>query len=66
MTIDTESPPGSWRRAIDFHMTSVEQLRAEIREQRERIASYLADIARLEAELAEAKRAQVDQWVREP
>lgn len=65
MTIDTTSPPGSWRRAIDFQLTTPEQLRAEIAEQRKRIAEYVAEIEQLRARVRELE-AREQAWVREP
>lgn len=65
MTIDTTSPPGSWRREIDFKLTTPEQLRAEIFDQRKRIAGYVAEIERLRARVRELE-AREQAWVREP
>ena len=65
MICDTTSPPGSWRREIDFRLTTTEQLRAEIAEQRKRIAGYVAEIERLRDRVRELE-AREQAWVREP
>ena len=64
MTIDTESPPGSWERELDFKRSTPEQLRAEIFDQRKRIAGYLAEIDRLRDRVRELE-ARENAWVRE-
>lgn len=65
MTIDTTSPPGSWRREIDWKLTTPEQLRAEIAEQRKRIAEYVSEIETLRARVRELE-ARESAWGREP
>ena len=65
MICDTTSPPGSWRREIDFRLTTTEQLRAEINDQRKRIADYLSEIEQLRARVRELE-ARESAWVREP
>ena len=66
MVIDNVSPAGSYRRELDYKLDTVGKLWNEIYELRERIRGYLADINRLEAEVAELKRHAENQWVREP
>ncbi len=66
MTIDQDSPAGSWQREWDARSHTPDEYRREIRELRERLRGYLADIRRLEAEVAELKRHAENQWVREP
>ena len=66
MVIDNVSPAGSYRRELDYKLDTVGKLWHEIYELRERIRGYLADIKRLEAEVAELKRHTENQWVREP
>jgi hypothetical protein len=65
MTIDTTSPPGSWQRELDYKMSRPDQLRAEIYEQRRRIAEYLREIEQLRARVRELE-ARESAWVREP
>jgi len=49
---DKDSPPGSWQREWDRRAHPVEEYRQEIRELRDRIASYLRRIEELESENA--------------
>jgi hypothetical protein len=44
MTIDRESPPGSWQKEWDAMAHTPSEYQKEIRELRERIQSYLKDI----------------------
>ena len=65
MTIDTTSPPGSWERELDFKRSTPAELRAEIFDQRKRIAGYVAEIERLRARVRELEGRE-QAWVREP
>lgn len=64
--IDNISPPGAYTREWDARSHTETEYRQEIREMRERIRFYLAEIERLHAELAELRRHAESQWVREP
>lgn len=44
MTIDRESPPGSWQREWDAMSHTTSEYQREIRELRDRIQGYLKDI----------------------
>ena len=50
--IDDQSEPGSWEREWDLRSHTSAEYRAEIRELRDRIISYLSEIAQLRIELA--------------
>jgi hypothetical protein len=65
VVIDTSSPPGSWQREIDFKMTRPDQLRAEIYDQRRRIAEYVREIEQLRARVRELE-AREAAWCKEP
>jgi hypothetical protein len=64
VVIDTTSPPGSWQREIDFKMTRPDQLRAEIYDQRRRIAEYLREIEQLRTRVRELE-AREAAWCKE-
>lgn len=63
---DRESPAGAWQRELDYKLDTVGKLWTEIYELRQRIKDYMADIAKLEAEVAELRKSAHDAWVREP
>lgn len=62
---DTESPPGSWEREWDARAHTVSEYQHEIRDLRDRIRGYLAEIADLKAQLHE-EQARNNEWIREP
>ncbi len=64
--IDRESPAGAWQRELDYKLDTVGKLWSEIYDLRQRIKDYMADIAKLEAEVAELRKFAHDAWVREP
>jgi hypothetical protein len=51
MSTDNESPPGAWQREWDARSHSDSEYRAEIRDMRDRIATYLKEIDELKAEI---------------
>jgi hypothetical protein len=55
MTIDKDSPPGSWQREWDARSHSQLELRQEINELRDRIKGYLKDIEIRDQLIAELK-----------
>ena len=55
MTIDKESPPGSWQKEWDARPHSVSELRHEISELRNRIKGYLKDIEIRDQVIAELR-----------
>lgn len=63
---DRESPAGAWQRELDYKLNTVGKLWNEIFDLRQRIQGYLADIARLEEEVAALRRDAHDTWMREP
>lgn len=63
---DRESPAGAWQRELDYKLDTVGKLWTEIYDLRQRIKDYMADIARLEAEVAELRHSAHDAWMREP
>lgn len=63
---DRESPAGAWQRELDYKLDTVGKLWSEIYDLRQRIKDYMADIAKLEAEVAELRKSAHDAWVREP
>jgi len=62
---DIESPPGSWEREWDARAHTVSEYQREIRDLRDRIRGYLAEIADLKAQLHE-EQARNNEWIREP
>jgi predicted RNase H-like nuclease (RuvC/YqgF family) len=62
---DIESPPGSWEREWDARAHTVSEYQREIRDLRDRIRGYLAEIADLNAQLHE-EQARNNEWIREP
>lgn len=44
MTVDKDSPPGSWQREWDARSHSTDEYQAEIRELRDRIRGYIKDV----------------------
>lgn len=58
------SPPGSWERELDFKRSTPEQLRAEIYDQRKRIAGYVREIEQLRARIIELEAREAS-WCRE-
>jgi hypothetical protein len=51
---------------LDYKLDTVGKLWTEIYDLRQRIKDYMADIAKLEAEVAELRKSAHDAWVREP
>ena len=55
MTVDKDSPPGSWQREWDAMSHSPAEYRREIRELRDRIKGYLKDIEMRDQVIAELR-----------
>lgn len=55
MTVDKDSPPGSWQREWDATHHSSTEYQREIRELRERIKGYLKDIEMRDQLIAELR-----------
>lgn len=64
-TVDTSSEPGAWEREWDSRVHTVSEYQREIRDMRDRIRTYLLEIARLRDELRE-EQSRNSEWVREP
>jgi predicted RNase H-like nuclease (RuvC/YqgF family) len=64
-TVDTSSEPGAWEREWDSRVHTVSEYQREIRDMRDRIRTYLSEIARLRDELRE-EQSRNSEWVREP
>jgi len=55
MTVDKDSPPGSWQKEWDAMSHSPVEYQREIRELRDRIKGYLKDIEMRDQVIAELK-----------
>lgn len=64
MTVDRDSPPGSWQKEWDAMSHTPSEYQREIRELRERIQGYLKDIEIRDQLIAELKEelALVDKY----